>query len=116
MKAIDLFAGAGGFTDGATRAGASVLWAANHWPVAVETHGRNHPETIHACQDLTQADFTAVPDDGYSCADCGDTDADALELFDAGVDCIWLLCRECSYQVRCESGQASQNDDTYGRE
>lgn len=32
MRAIDLFAGAGGFSTGATMAGARVLWAANHWP------------------------------------------------------------------------------------
>jgi DNA (cytosine-5)-methyltransferase 1 len=62
MRTIDLFAGAGGFTAGATQAGAQVLWAANHWPAAVETHAANHPEVAHACQDLTQADFSQVPD------------------------------------------------------
>ena len=35
MKAIDLFAGAGGFSTGARMAGAQVVWAANHWPAAV---------------------------------------------------------------------------------
>ena len=34
MKAIDLFAGAGGFTTGAELAGARVIWAANHWRAA----------------------------------------------------------------------------------
>ena len=62
MRAIDLFAGAGGFTAGATSAGAQVLWAANHWPAAVETHRENHPGVLHSCQDLTQADFGQVPD------------------------------------------------------
>lgn len=61
MHAIDLFAGLGGFTEGASIAGVSVLWAANHWPAAVDAHGRNHPETVHACQDLQQADFRAAP-------------------------------------------------------
>lgn len=61
MKAIDLFAGAGGFTEGATQAGARVLWAANHWPAAVATHAANHPETAHICQDLHQADWRKVP-------------------------------------------------------
>ena len=28
---------------------------ARHWPVAVEWHSANHPETIHICQDLHQA-------------------------------------------------------------
>jgi DNA (cytosine-5)-methyltransferase 1 len=61
MDAIDLFAGAGGFTEGATQAGARVVWAANHWPAAVEIHAANHPGTQHICQDLHQADWTRVP-------------------------------------------------------
>ena len=61
MNAIDLFAGAGGFSTGAAMAGAHVLWAANHWPTAVEWHRRNHPDTAHACQDLQQCDFGAAP-------------------------------------------------------
>lgn len=62
MKCIDLFAGLGGQSTGAIMAGHEVLWAANHWPVAVEYHEANHPGTIHSCQDLQQADFSEVPD------------------------------------------------------
>ena len=58
---IDLFAGAGGFSTGAQMAGARVLWAANHWPTAVQWHTANHPTTEHACQDLQQADFRSAP-------------------------------------------------------
>lgn len=61
LKAIDLFAGAGGFSEGARMAGVSVEWAANHWPLAVQYHAANHPETLHKCQDLQQADWRAVP-------------------------------------------------------
>lgn len=61
MIAIDLFAGAGGFTEGATAAGLTVAWAANHWRAAVDVHARNHPGTAHACQDLHQADWSTVP-------------------------------------------------------
>jgi DNA (cytosine-5)-methyltransferase 1 len=61
MRTIDLFAGLGGFTEGAEQAGCSVVWAANHWRAAVDIHGLNHPETSMACQDLQQADFTKVP-------------------------------------------------------
>ncbi|WP_382155323.1 DNA cytosine methyltransferase [Hydrogenophaga sp. ANAO-22] len=61
MKAIDLFAGAGGFSTGAAMAGVQVVWAANHWPAAVQVHANNHPGTMHACQDLEQADWTQVP-------------------------------------------------------
>lgn len=60
-RAIDLFAGAGGFTTGATMAGWQVVWAANHWPAAVQVHANNHPHTEHVCQDLQQADWTQVP-------------------------------------------------------
>jgi DNA (cytosine-5)-methyltransferase 1 len=56
-----LFSGAGGFSTGATMAGATVAWAANHWPLAVQWHAANHPDTHHACQDLQQADFRDAP-------------------------------------------------------
>ncbi|WP_312594423.1 DNA cytosine methyltransferase [Comamonas terrigena] len=61
MKAIDLFAGAGGFSTGATMAGVQVVWAANHWPLAVQYHAVNHPDAAHLCQDLHQADWSQVP-------------------------------------------------------
>lgn len=61
MKAIDLFAGAGGFSTGAVMADCDVVWAANHWPDAVEWHSKNHPGAIHICQDLHQADWSQVP-------------------------------------------------------
>ena len=61
MKAIDLFAGAGGFSTGATMAGIKVVWAANHWQSAVGIHAANHPGTQHVCQDLHQADWAKVP-------------------------------------------------------
>lgn len=61
MRAIDLFAGAGGFSTGAAMAGCQVVWAANHWQAAVDVHSVNHPGTEHACQDLHQADWPSVP-------------------------------------------------------
>jgi DNA (cytosine-5)-methyltransferase 1 len=61
MRAIDLFSGAGGFSTGAKMAGCSVLWAANHWPPAVQVHSDNHPDTEHVCQDLQQANWAQVP-------------------------------------------------------
>lgn len=59
--AVDLFAGAGGFSEGAKDAGLDVVWAANHWRLAVDYHARNHPSTAHACQDLHQTDWGDVP-------------------------------------------------------
>jgi DNA (cytosine-5)-methyltransferase 1 len=61
MIAVDLFAGWGGFTLGAEAAGAEVAYAANHWPLAVEAHALNHPNTKHVCQDLRQADWSQLP-------------------------------------------------------
>lgn len=61
MKAVDLFSGSGGFSEGARQAGAHVVYAANHWPLAVAAHELNHPETRHECQDLRQADWTKLP-------------------------------------------------------
>ncbi len=61
MKAIDLFAGAGGFSTGAAMAGIDVVWAANHWPAAVAIHAQNHPSAAHVCQDLHQANWMEVP-------------------------------------------------------
>lgn len=61
MDLVDLFAGAGGSSVGAVAAGARVVWAGNHWPVAVDVHRRNHPDTAHACQDLQQQDWREVP-------------------------------------------------------
>lgn len=59
--AIDLFAGLGGFSEGATQAGCRVVWAGNHWRSAVDMHTTNHPATAHTCQDLHQADWSQVP-------------------------------------------------------
>lgn len=61
LRVVDLFAGAGGFSTGAVLAGAEVVWAANHWPLAVQVHAANHPATAHACQDLQQANWLDVP-------------------------------------------------------
>jgi DNA (cytosine-5)-methyltransferase 1 len=61
VRAIDLFAGWGGFTLGALLAGIDVVWAANHWRLAVDVHIANHPGVEHACQDLRQADWTQLP-------------------------------------------------------
>jgi DNA (cytosine-5)-methyltransferase 1 len=62
MKMIDLFAGAGGASEGARQAGVDVVWAANHWHTAVAIHAANHAETEHVCQDLQQARWEDVPD------------------------------------------------------
>lgn len=61
-RLVDLFAGWGGASLGAEKAGAVVKLAANHWPMAVRAHQVNHPGTDHLCQDLNQANFWDFPD------------------------------------------------------
>lgn len=62
-RAIDLFAGWGGFTDGATLAGVNVVWAANHSELAVKAHAAAHPNTVHSCQELSgDTDYSQLPD------------------------------------------------------
>ncbi|MBM4516403.1 DNA cytosine methyltransferase [Rhodococcus hoagii] len=58
----DLFCGAGGSSTGALSVpGVSVRMAANHWPLAIETHNTNHPDTDHACADISQVDPRRFP-------------------------------------------------------
>ena len=59
LRCIDLFAGAGGFSTGASGAGATVICAANHWQTAIDTHAANHPHATHACVDLRVVDQLA---------------------------------------------------------
>lgn len=61
IRAVDLFAGWGGFSAAAESVGVEVAWAANHWPLAVQAHALNHPRTRHACQDLQQANWRDLP-------------------------------------------------------
>lgn len=61
VTATDLFAGAGGSSEGLAQAGVHVALAANHWPVAVATHTANHPDTEHRIADLAEVDWRTFP-------------------------------------------------------
>lgn len=61
VTAIDIFAGAGGFTTGAEGAGATVLWAINHFREAIATHAINHPYVTHCCEDVFAFDWRRAP-------------------------------------------------------
>lgn len=61
VRAIDLFAGCGGFTLGAEMAGVRVVWAADYWKTAVQVHAENHPHARHECADLTRYEWSLVP-------------------------------------------------------
>ncbi len=62
IRAIDLFAGFGGFSQGAAAAGVDVVYTANHWQLAVAAHAMNHPTAEHVCQDLNLADWSKLPE------------------------------------------------------
>lgn len=62
LRVADLFAGGGGTSHGVSLVPElELVFAANHWPAAVELHARRHPHAMHACQDLTQFDFRRMP-------------------------------------------------------
>lgn len=61
MRVVDLFAGAGGASWGATLAGFNVLAAVNHWPLAIEAHARALPWAAHLCEDLERLSPMALP-------------------------------------------------------
>ena len=57
LLVADLLCGAGGSSTGASRALRGLrlemeLVCVNHWPTAIETHQRNHPEARHYVQDI----------------------------------------------------------------
>jgi len=68
LKGIDLFSGLGGFSTGAVQAGMEIVFAANHWHLAVDYHSKNHPTTQHLCQDLHQADWSRLPAHNFGLA------------------------------------------------
>lgn len=61
LTATDFFCGMGGSSTGLVGAGYDVKVAANHWPVAIETHSANHPSTEHLCADISNIDLRYLP-------------------------------------------------------
>ncbi|KAG5192850.1 S-adenosyl-L-methionine-dependent methyltransferase [Tribonema minus] len=52
LYVIDLFCGAGGFSEGARRAGATVILAVDCWQMALDVHALNHPDVEHWLEEL----------------------------------------------------------------
>ena len=66
----DLLCGAGGSSTGCARALADLgltmdLVCVNHWPVAIETHTKNHPQARHVCQDIATVRPHLLVPEGY---------------------------------------------------
>lgn len=61
MRAVDLFAGAGGWSLGWQQAtGVSPVAAVNHCAHAVRLHALNHPDTRHFCESVQSVDPSAA--------------------------------------------------------
>jgi DNA (cytosine-5)-methyltransferase 1 len=58
--AIDIFAGAGGISQGFREAGFDVAFAVDSDPVACETFARNHPGTWVACEQVEKVNWPAI--------------------------------------------------------
>jgi DNA (cytosine-5)-methyltransferase 1 len=56
VTCTDMFCGAGGSSLGASRAGAEIKLAMNHWRLAIDTHNSNFPDTDHDCADISASD------------------------------------------------------------
>lgn len=89
VKAVDLFAGAGGTSTGLVQAclaaGAKLdLTAINHWPVAVETHAQNHPAARHLCESIDNID--------------------PRKVLDGRLDLLWAS-PECTHHSRARGGK-----------
>jgi len=61
VSGLDLFAGAGGMSLGAKRAGVTTLLAVENDPFAAQTYGANHPETPILLQDITTITEEGLP-------------------------------------------------------
>lgn len=70
MLVADLLCGAGGSSTGAQRALRDLglemeLVCLNHWPTAIETHQKNHPEARHYVQDIATVRPHLIVPEGY---------------------------------------------------
>jgi DNA (cytosine-5)-methyltransferase 1 len=57
LKVVDLFCGAGGFSEGFQQAGFEVVFAVDNWEQAVITHKRNHPGSLTIIDDVVRISY-----------------------------------------------------------
>ena len=60
MKMIDLFAGAGGLSEGLSDAGFHSLFASEIVPVYAQTYKRNHSNATVVTEDIRKLDADAI--------------------------------------------------------
>lgn len=79
FKAVDLFCGMGGMTEGAVRSGrVDVVLAINHNQHAIRSHSANHPDTRHLCSRVQDMDLYADK-----------TLPKRVDLLMAGIECVF---------------------------
>lgn len=61
LTVTDLFAGAGGSSEGLHQAGFRITLAADHSELAIATHRLNHPSTEHRIANLAETDMRTLP-------------------------------------------------------
>src|SRR5690349_3092053 len=61
ITALDMFCGAGGSSEGATWAGAEIIYGLNHWDEAIKTHAARFPKARHDHVDIPQTDPRRYP-------------------------------------------------------
>jgi DNA (cytosine-5)-methyltransferase 1 len=70
VRAVDMFAGWGGFSLAIEQAGVRLIFAANHWPLACQAHKLNHPEILateeEMCQDLSQYNWNNLTEPPFA--------------------------------------------------
>lgn len=64
MKVIDIFCGAGGFSEGFRQAGFEVIWGVDKWEPAVITHRANHPSSQTVMDDVER--LSLLPDEEFN--------------------------------------------------
>jgi len=92
VKAIDLFAGVGGSSQGALRAGVEVVAAIDRWPLAQKAYAKNFPESR------------------FYCESCENIDPDAVGR-EVGAIQLLMASPECTSHT-CAKGSAEGSDDS----
>jgi DNA (cytosine-5)-methyltransferase 1 len=63
MRVIDVFCGAGGFSEGFKQAGFDIIFGVDKWMPAVTTHHANHPEAITILDDVIR--ISLLPEEEF---------------------------------------------------
>ena len=60
MRVVDIYCGAGGFSEGFRQAGFEIVFAVDKWHHAITTHSVNHPNAFSLTEDVESLSF--LPD------------------------------------------------------